>query len=337
MTTGGVDELSEFSVDMPDVGLRDVLIKVHAVSVNPVDTKRRANWGKTPHVALKTPLVLGSDAAGTVVAVGSDVTRVSVGQRVYTHGDMTRPGSNAAFLAVDERRVGVVPSTLTLTQAACVPLAGLTAWECLVEELCNAEGGGSLAGRTILVLPGAGGVGSFALQLAKNVLRAKTVVATASRYLSDVACRERGADVVINHKLPLRPQLEAAGVVASDGECGVDCILCGYDPVPYFEQLVDIVRPFGRIVNIVEPSAPLDVGGLMFKRVALAGEFVFARTVARQGDALTKLGSMLDLGLLSLPHLHVLPFTLENLRLAHVMQESGRVVGKIVLTHDDAV
>ena len=165
--TGGVELLEQFEMAVPTLRPRDVLIRVASSGLNPVDTKKRHGFGAPGPLA--EPVVLGYDAAGTVAAVGSEVTGFAVGDKVYTAGVLSRNGSNSELFAVDERIVGRAPKSLSLTQASAVPLVLLTAWEGLFESLGIKPFDPSESGKTILVLPGAGGVGSLVIQLVSSV------------------------------------------------------------------------------------------------------------------------------------------------------------------------
>ena len=201
--------LFDCELDVPAPGPRDLLVRVEAVSVNPVDTKVRA-----PRPEVETqPRILGYDAAGVVESVGAEVAGFKPGDAVYYAGDITRQGSNARFQLVDERIVARKPGSLDFAASAALPLTALTAWELLFERMGYAfEGGGD--GRVLLVIAGAGGVGSVAIQLAK--MAGFSVVATASREESAAWCRDLGADHVVDHRQPLAPQLQALGFEAID-------------------------------------------------------------------------------------------------------------------------
>jgi len=298
-----------------------------------VDTKnRKHNFFGSPTGPLEAPLVLGYDAAGVVEQVGAEVRNFKVGDKVFYAGDIKRAGSNAEYQAVDERIVGRAPKSLSLTTASAVPLVFLTAWEGLVEGLGLKAHDPSFAGKRLLLLPGAGGVGSFVTQLASQVFGLE-VIATASRPESAQACRDLGATHVINHREPLKPQLDALGLD------GVDYVYNAWKTEQYLEQYADIVKPLGKIVSIVETDEPLPVGKLMFKRISFAWEFMFTRAAFDvdmdfQGFILNEAARMIDSGALKMPAVKVLPMSLENLKAAHTEQESGTMIGKTVLTRE---
>ncbi len=198
------ESLVDLDIPKPDVTGRDLLVRIEAVSVNPVDTKVRAS-GKPDR---QTPLVLGWDAAGVVESVGQAVTLFSPGDKVYYAGDISRSGSNSQYQLVDERIVGRRPRSLAAEEAAALPLVAITAYEALQDRLgIDLEGGSK--GRTLLIIGGAGGVGSMAIQLGK--IAGLSVLATASRPESIAWVRQLGADEVLNHRQPLRPQIEVSG------------------------------------------------------------------------------------------------------------------------------
>ena len=246
---------------------------------------------------------------------------------------MTRNGTNADFMAVDERIVGFAPSTISPSQAAAVPLTLLTAWEGLFEGLGLKPLDDANFGKTLLILPGAGGVGSLVIQLAKK-LAGLTVIATASRPESQAAVLALGADVVINHRSsagPLKEQLEAKGI------SGVDYIYNAYDTAANFDQYAEIINPLGKIVSIVETKKELPLTKLMFKRVTFVWELMFTRAIfdvdpIKQHHILNNGAKFIDEDLLKLPDVALLPYSVESLREAHRLQETGTMIGKQVLT-----
>jgi len=319
--------LLDIELDAPPASGRDLLVRVEAVSVNPVDTKVRA---PKPQVEAQ-PRVLGFDAAGVVEAVGADVTLFRPGDEVWYAGDITRAGSNAQYQLVDERIVARKPATLDFAQAAALPLTTLTAWELLFERMGYAvEGGGD--GRTLLVIGGAGGVGSIAIQLAK--LAGFSVVATASREETAVWCRELGADHVIDHRQPLAPQLHTLGLDA------VDAALNLADTDRYWAELGELLAPQGRVGLIVEPAGALRIGDpYKAKCIGIHWEFMFARPrfktsdMAEQGRILARVAALLDERRLRGTLRETLsPINAANLREAHRRLESGRTIGKVSLS-----
>ena len=318
--------LVDVELAAPVAGGRDLLVRVEAVSVNPVDTKVRA---PRPQVEPE-PKVLGYDAAGVVEAVGPDAGLFSPGDPVWYAGDNTRPGSNAQLQLVDERIVARKPASLDFAQAAALPLTALTAWELLFERMGYAfEGGG--AGRCLLIIGGAGGVGSIAIQLAK--LAGFTVIATASRKDSAAWCRELGADHVIDHRQPLAPQLQGHGYDM------IDAALNLADTDRYWTELGELLAPQGHVGLIVEPAGALRIGDpYKAKCIGIHWEMMFARPRFRtsdmheQGRILARVAELIDQGRLRGTLRQTLsPIDAANLREAHRRLESGRSIGKLAL------
>ena len=240
--------LVEFDSPDPQPGPNDLLVKVRAVAVNPVDTKIRASLGDGPH---DPPRILGWDAAGEVVGMGTDVRGFAIGDEVYYAGDLTRPGSNAEFQTVDWRLVALKPADWSFEDAAAVPCVALTAWEPMFERMGIDPDGGD-RGDEILVINGAGGVGSALIPFAKSVgLR---VVATASRPETIEWCRALGADDVIDHRQPLGPQAEALGIRQFPWIANL------HSTDAYWEQTGSLLAPMGALGLIVKPRTPLHVG-----------------------------------------------------------------------------
>lgn len=321
------DALLDVDLDVPVPGPHDLRVRVEAVSVNPVDTKVRA---PKPQVEAG-PKVLGYDAAGVVDAVGDAVSGFAVGDAVYYAGDITRSGSNAQFQLVDARLVARKPDTLDFAQAAALPLTALTAWELLFERMPYAfDGGGT--GRSLLVIAGAGGVGSIAIQLAK--LAGFTVIATASREETVAWCRTLGADHVVDHRQALAPQLRALGFEM------VDAALNFADTDQYWEVLGELLAPLGHVGLIVEPAGALKIGDpYKSKCIGIHWEFMFARArfktedMAEQGRILARVAELVDAGRLRGTLTDTLsPISAETLREAHRRLESGRTVGKLAVS-----
>lgn len=304
---------------------RDLLVRVEAVSVNPVDTKVRAPKAQVE----ASPKVLGYDAAGVVEAVGESVTLFKPGDAVYYAGDITRPGSNAQLQLVDERIVGPKPASLDFVQAAALPLTTLTAWELLFDRFgFDADGGNQE--RSLLVIAGAGGLGSIMLQLARRA--GLTTIATASRPETIDWCRRMGADQVIDHRQPLRAQLEAAGFP------NVDAVACLTAAEPYWSQIADLIAPQGRIGIVVGLRGPLDLEPIKSKSASVHWEYMFTRAqyrtedMIRQHEILARAAHLVDRGELRSTATDVLrPIHAANLREAHRRLESGTTIGKLVL------
>lgn len=311
----------------PDPQGQDLLVQVQAVSVNPVDTKLR---GAKPGEE-NPPRVLGFDAAGTVVAVGPEVTAFEIGDEVYYAGDVTRPGCNAQLQLVDERLVGRKPTTLDFAEAAALPLTTLTAWELLFQRMPFQLDGRRNTGKTLLVIGGAGGVGSMAIQLGRHA--GFTVVATASRPQSVQWCEQMGAAHVIDHRQPLAPQLQALGINS------VEAALNLANTDLYWQQLGELLAPQGHVGLIVEPAAELRIGDpYKAKCIGIHWEFMFARARFRTADMieqhriLTRAASLIDAGELRTTLSERLgTINAEHLRQAHRQLEAGSTIGKLAL------
>ncbi|MDO9377512.1 MAG: zinc-binding alcohol dehydrogenase family protein [Nocardioidaceae bacterium] len=317
--------LQDLEVPRPTPGEHDLLVEVRAVSVNPVDTKVRRGGD-----AEDGPRVLGYDAAGLVVEVGSAVTLFSPGDEVYYAGNLLRPGTDAELHAVDERIVGRKPSTLSFAEAAALPLTVITAWEGLFDKLrLTADSAGTL------YVPGAsGGVGSVVLQLAETLLPRVHVVATSSRPETDAWVTSLGADATVDHRGDdLRGQLSTA---APDG---VDWVFTSrIEDEGQLQLYTDVLNPFGEIVAIDDPET-LDVAALKSKSLSLHWELMFTRSIAggdgqlSQHRLLEEVADLVEAGRIRSTLTTTLsPIDAEQLREAHRQVEGGRVVGKIVLT-----
>ena len=313
-----------FTEDIDPAGLApgELLVAVRAVSVNPVDTKLAAGV----EAGAARPTVLGFDAAGEVVAAGDGVQDFRPGDAVYYAGVLKRDGTFARYHRIDARLVARKPATLDFAQAAAFPLVGITAWESLFDHLgvrAPAD-----AGRRLLVINGAGGVGSVAIQLGR--LAGLAVIATAGRDESRAWCEALGARVV-DRRRPLREQL--------DDE--VDCILCAHDTNTWFDTMAECIAPRGRIVALVSASAPLDMNRLKNKSAAFCWEFMFTRSLydtgerAAIGRLLTDLARWIDAGLIRpIDHERLQGLTPDNLQRAFDRVAAGELIGKLVLTVD---
>ncbi len=317
------DALKAIEVPRPEVGPRDLLVEVRGISVNPVDVKLRANVQPDGG-----PRVLGFDAAGVVVEAGAEVAGYEVGDEVFYAGDVTRPGSNAALQAVDERIVGRKPARLDFTEAAGLPLTSITAWEMLFDAFRLTEG--AHQGQTLLVIGGAGGVGSILIQLAKR-LTGLTVIATASRPETRDWVRQMGADHVVDHRENLPEQLAALGLAPS-----YVAALTATDQ--HWPAIVELIAPRGQIALIDDPQS-LDIARAKPKALSLHWEFMFTRSMfatddmSAQRELLNRVAGMIDAGTLrSTVTEHAGQMSVDALLTAHARQESGRVIGKQVLS-----
>lgn len=314
--------LIEFEADVPQPGPKDLLVEVRGVSVNPVDVKVRARM--QPEGG---PRILGFDAAGVVKALGFEATLFQPGDEVFYAGDLTRPGSNAEFQLVDERIVGRKPSSLGFSEAAGMPLTAITAWEILFDSFALKEGEG--AGDALLVIGGAGGVGSILIQLAK-MLTGLEVIASASRPDTEAWVRKMGADHVVNHRKPLDEEMKALGISPR-----FVAALTNTDQ--HIAPIVELIKPRGNIALIDDPEA-LDIKPLKLKAISLCWEFMFTRPMFQTEDIdvqhqlLNRVADLLDDGtLLSTVNRHGGAMSAANLKAAHEFQESGAAIGKTVL------
>ncbi len=296
----------------------DILIDVKAGSINPVDSKVRITFNRDE----KT---LGYDASGIVIACGESVKNFSVGDEVYYAGDISKEGANASQQLVDSRIVAMKPATLTFEEASALPLTSITAYEALFERMKIEEDSKS----TVLIIGGAGGVGSIATQLLKAKTQC-TVITTASRPKSESWCRELGADFVINHKEFLKPQLDELGI----GE--VDYIFCANDTTFHWISMVDSIAPQGVICSIVDSSEPVHLNDLKRKSVTFIWEFMFTRPLFktadmnRQAEHLTEVAKLVDASVIRTTASESLGvLSVETLEIAHEKIGKGNTIGKM--------
>ncbi|AMV61230.1 zinc-binding alcohol dehydrogenase family protein [Pediococcus damnosus] len=307
----------------------DLLIKVKAVSVNPVDTKTRQS-----HPETEIPTILGFDACGIVEEVGDLVKGFSVGDSVFYAGTNQRPGSDQAYQLVDSRLVAQAPKKISIEEAAAMPLTSLTAWESLFERMPLVAKKDANTGQKILIINGAGGVGSIAIQLAKWA--GLTVITTASRPETVEWVKKMGADVVLDYHHSLEAQLKEQKI--QNIKFGV--IFQSTDA--YLPKLAKLIAPEGYITSIVENEKPLPMGGLLkAKSITFAWEFMFTKSIyqtedmASQGEILSQVADLLDQKeLQSTLTLTLNTINAQNLRRAHELVESNKMIGKLVITGD---
>ncbi|KPH10479.1 zinc-binding alcohol dehydrogenase family protein [Rhizobium acidisoli] len=317
--------LIDIELPMPEARGHDLLVEIKAVSVNPADVKIRA------HVAPPTdePRVLGWDAAGIVKAVGADVTLFKPGDQVFYSGALARSGTNAEFHLVDERIVGAKPKSLDFAAAAALPLTTITAYEALFDRL-KVQDPVSGAARSILIIGGAGGVGSIAIQVAR-VLTDLTVIATASRRETQDWVKDLGAHHVIDHSSPIAPQVAALGIGAPG------FIFSTTNTDLHIGDIVEVIAPQGRFALIDNPKT-LDVVPFMRKSASIHWELMFTRPLFETPDMieqhrlLNRISELVDAGRIRTTLSETIgPINAANLKKAHAMVETGRMKGKAVL------
>lgn len=316
----------DFETEKPTPKGRELLVKINAIAVNPVDYKIRQNAAKDTELA--EPKIIGWDACGVVEAVGNEVSLFKVGDEVYYAGDITKPGSNAEYQVIDERIVGKKPKSLSIEAAAAMPLTVLTAWEILFDRIrISAE---KDKGKTLLIIAGAGGVGSIAIQLAKKIAGLK-VIATASRPESIEWCKHMGADVVVNPK-NLTEEVRNAGFQY------IDFIVDFVDTNGYWDEMAELIKPQGHIASITGSATPIALNKLKTKSASFSWEFMYTRSTFQTEDMieqhhiLNKVADLLDEGVL----VHTLTQTLnglsaETLKQAHEQLETGTTIGKLAI------
>ncbi|MGO4717263.1 zinc-binding alcohol dehydrogenase family protein [Bradyrhizobium sp. 2TAF24] len=319
------DALIDFETAMPEPTGRDIRVAVKAVSVNPVDTKVRKRAAPPPGETK----ILGFDAAGVVDATGPEVTLFKPGDEVFYAGSIQRQGTNSEYHLVDERIVGRKPKSLSFAQAAALPLTSITAWELLFDRL-EVQPGKSIDPRTLLIVGGAGGVGSILIQLARR-LTGLAVVATASRPESSKWCHELGAHAVVDHTRPLKEQIDKLKLPP------VRLIASLTNTDQHFPALVDILAPQGKI-GLIDDPATLNATLLKGKAASLHWESMFTRSsfhtpdMIAQHRLLNDVGNLIDNGVLRTTLDKVLGrIDAATLRKAHAAVESGRSTGKLVL------
>jgi len=326
---GGNDKFKEVNFEAPTPKDDEIVVKNYASATNPVDSMMRGSKGAAMGVSADKQLIIGYDAAGIVEKVGSAVKNLKVGDKVYYSGDVTRSGTYAQFTTVDAKIVGVKPEKLSWQEAAVMPLVTLTATEALYECLDIKEDKQANKGKTILIINGAGGVGSIAIQISKQLL-GLTVVATASRDETITFCKELGADHIINHKKDLKEELKALSVET------VDFIFSCHDPTDYWDKFPDLLSPLGKIALILPPSKPVNLGNFMAKRISIHYELMFTRPMFRveqekQSEILNKMSKLFDNGTLKTTLKKEFEFNLQGLKDAMDLQDSRKGIGKTAL------
>ena len=319
------DALVDLDLPRPEPGPHDLLVEVRAVSVNPVDTKVRRRAGAEPG-AWK---ILGWDAAGIVREVGPAVRRFTPGDEVFYAGSLDRQGTNAEYHAVDARIVGRKPASLDFAHAAALPLTAITAWETLFDRL-DVRRPVPGAASAIVIVGGAGGVGSIAIQLART-LTELTVIATASRPETTAWAQALGAHHVVDHAKPLAAEVAALGLGAPA------FVFSTTATDKHLAAIAELIAPQGRWALIDDPGV-VDVAPFKRKSVSTHWEFMFTRPLFgtadldAQGALLDEVSRLVDAGTLrTTVGDHYGAITAANLRRAHARIESGTARGKIVL------
>lgn len=319
------NSLVDVELPKPVPGGRDLLVQVRAVSVNPVDTKIRMRAEPSPGEWR----VLGWDAAGVVETAGPEAKLFKTGDAVFYAGTLNRQGTNSEYHLVDERIVGPKPKSLSNAEAAALPLTAITAWETLFDRL-DVKKAVPGAANAILVVGGAGGVGSIAIQLAR-ALTDLTVIATASRPETVDWVKQLGAHHVVDHGKPLAAEVAKLGIGAPA------FVFSTTQTDRHFDQIVEAIAPQGRFGLIDDPDL-VDVRKLKRKSASLHWEFMFTRSmfetadVLEQNRLLTEVARLVDAGKIETTFAETHgTINAANLRRAHAFIESGRARGKIVL------
>lgn len=314
------NSLYETILPKPQPGRHDLLVRVAAIAVNPVDTKVRRN------AAVTEPRVLGWDAAGIVEAVGEDVSLFKPGDEVYYAGSLMRAGSYAEYALVDERIAGRKPASLSMAEAAALPLTSLTAWELLFDRLEVDEGNNDV----LLIIGAGGGVGSILTQFAASLTNL-TIVGTCSRPETSEWVKSLGAHHIIDHTQPFAPQLNELGISR------VRYVASLTHTDKHYQQIVEVMAPQGRLAVIDDPET-LDAIPLKTKSISLHWELMFTRSMFTTPDMqsqhhiLTDLSELIDKKIIRTTlGEHFGSITAENIRRAHAVIESGKAKGKIVL------
>lgn len=319
--------LIDIELPEPEAKGRDLLVEIKAVSVNPVDTKVRRSAAVEPG----QHRILGFDASGIVKAVGSDVKLFKPGDEVYYAGAINRPGTNSEFHLVDERIVGTKPKTLSFEEAAALPLTAITAYEALFHRM-KVQDKVPGAWNAVLVIGGAGGVGSIAIQLLRNLSDA-TVIGTGSRPETQDWIKELGAHHVIDHSKPMAKQF-AEMAIGSPA-----FVFSTTNTDAHVKDILEFIAPQGRLSLIDDPSEPFDIRPFKSKALSVHWEMMFARPVWQTADMieqhklLNHVAELVDTGKIRTTLSDVVgTINAANLKKAHAMIESNRTKGKLVLS-----
>jgi NADPH2:quinone reductase len=327
---GGTEVLQEFAVPVPEPRGADLLVRMKAVGINPVDSMVRQNAAGFGEMQKQELTLTGWDGAGIVEAVGPAADgRFREGDEVFFAGDVSRPGCNTEYALVDSRIVGHKPVSLSFAEAAAVPLTALTVWEGMIEDCGIPLEPRPGSPKVALVVGGAGGVGSMGIQMLSRVCGLR-VVATASRRESSDYCRKMGASVVIDHYKDMKAQLAANGISE------VNYVLNAADPNTNFDTLIGLLSSAGKMCCVLPVTKPVNLLPLFQRRITVAFELMFARSLfkvqpERQGAILDHVSALLDAKTLRSTLVTQVPWTVAGMAEAHQLIESGKAIGKVVL------
>lgn len=319
--------LLDIELPEPEAKGRDLLVEIKAVSVNPVDTKQR----RLQPVEAGQYRILGFDAAGVVRAVGPDVKLFKPGDEVFYAGAVNRPGTNAELHLVDERIVGKKPSSLSFEESAALPLTAITAYETLFHRM-KVQDKVASAWNAVLVIGGAGGVGSIAIQLLRELTDA-TVIGTGSRPETQDWIRTLGAHHVLDHSKPLAKQI--AGMAIGNPAF----VFSTTETSDHINDILEMIAPQGRLGLIDDPKEPIDIRQFKRKALSIHWETMFVRPVFQTADMieqyklLNHVSELVDAGKIRTTLSDVIgPINAANLKKAHARIESGTTRGKLVLS-----
>ncbi|WP_226038094.1 NADP-dependent oxidoreductase [Aquibacillus saliphilus] len=299
---GGKEALQEQDVPKPEINDNQVLVEVHATSINPIDWKLREGYLKAM-LDFSFPIILGWDVAGIIVETGKDVKNFAVGDEVFARPDTTADGTYAEYTTVDENLLAKKPKNLSYEEAASIPLAGLTAWQCLVDKTEVKKGD------KVLIQAGAGGVGSLAIQMAKHL---GAYVATTASETNEAYVKQLGADQFINY------QTEKFEEVLKDFDVVLDTM--GGEVL---EKGFQVLKHGGKLVTIAgQPDQDL---------AKKHGVDAMSYWLTPNGEQLSTLGDLLEKEIVKPQVGHVFTFTAEQLREAHGLSETHHAKGKIVI------
>ncbi|ANU21873.1 NADP-dependent oxidoreductase [Planococcus donghaensis] len=300
---GEKNVLTEREVEKPSIQENQVLVEIHATSINPIDWKVRAGYLKDM-LPFEFPIILGWDAAGVIVEKGSNVTNFEIGERVFTRPATTNQGTYAEYVPVDENLLAKMPASMSFEEAAAIPLAGLTAWQCLVDF------GGVKKDDKVLIHAGAGGVGNFAIQIAKSL---GAYVTTTASEKNEEFVTSLGADRVINYKT------EEFSEMLEDYDFVLDSMGGEVQSNSY-----KVLKPKGKLVSIAQPPNEEEA-----KQYDVEAAFLW---LDPKGDQLQKLADMYEAGELKSIVGETFEFTEEFMQDAHALSETHHARGKIVIT-----